>query len=237
MRHDLGGPALLDCHLAQAVLPYRAGPASHGPGTYPGQSEEAWGAQSTFLPRDPPREMLGLRCDSPVSHTTPSVGGSWGHETRPCGAGGRGGDPRPTDPPPSLAQSEIHSRGPKSKAGLRRATFFFASEAPPPPGTCFNFHSSRGGGSPLDPLPPSPRPPPPLPPQLKCTRKPGFWEHFLVMGKNFSAPSAHAIHCVHIAPCVLHIPCFPDYHAPTLVVSVFQLPGPTVATRKTRRRN
>ena len=40
------------------------------------------------------------------------------------------------------------------------------------------------------PLPPGP--PPPLPPQLKCTRKPGFSEHFLVMGKNFSAPSAHA---------------------------------------------
>ena len=31
-------------------------------------------------------------------------------------------------------------------------------------GTCFNFHSGRGGGSPLYPLPP-----PPLPPQLKCT--------------------------------------------------------------------
>ena len=44
-----------------------------------------------------------------------------------------------------------------------------------------------GGGdpSPLDPLPPSPGPPPPLPPQLKCTRKPGFWEHFLVMGNIF----------------------------------------------------
>ena len=28
---------------------------------------------------------------------------------------------------------------------------------PPPPGTCFNFHSGRGGDpSPLDPLPPSP---------------------------------------------------------------------------------
>ena len=92
-----------------------------------------------------------------------------------------------------------------------------------------------GGGTPppLTPSPPSPGPPPPLPPQLKCTRKPGFWEHVLAMGKKFSAPSVHAIHCVHIAPCVLHLPCYPDYHAPTLVVSVFQLPGPTVATRKT----
>ena len=32
-----------------------------------------------------------------------------------------------------------------------------ASVPPPPPGTCFNFHSSRGvDPSPLDPLPPSP---------------------------------------------------------------------------------
>ena len=98
---------------------------------------------------------------------------------------------------------------------------------PPPQGLAVNFNAGRGGG----PFPPGP--PPPLPPQLKCTRKPGFWEHFLVMGKKFSAPSAHAIHCVHIASCVLHIPCFPDYHAPTLVVSVFELPGPTVTTRKT----
>ena len=114
----------------------------------------------------------------------------------------------------------------------------------PPSGRCFDsfrqggvqglaliFIPAGGGGT----LPPGP--PPPLPPQLKCTQKPGFWEHFLVMGKKFSAPSPHAINRVHIAPCVLHIPCFPDYHAPTLVVSVFQLPGPTVATRKTRRRN
>ena len=27
---------------------------------------------------------------------------------------------------------------------------------PPPPGHCFNFHSGRGRGDPLDPLPPSP---------------------------------------------------------------------------------
>ena len=64
----------------------------------------------------------------------------------------------------------------------------------------FILAGGGGGGSPLDPLPPSPGPPPPLPPQLKCTRKPGFWEHFLVKGKFFSAPSAHAMHCVHIAP-------------------------------------
>ena len=50
--------------------------------------------------------------------------------------------------------------------------------SPPPPGICFNFHSGRGGGRP-------PLPPPPFPPQLKCTQKPGFWEHFLVMGKIF----------------------------------------------------
>ena len=83
-----------------------------------------------------------------------------------------------------------------------------APPEPPPQGLALIFIPAGGGDpSPLDPLPPSPGPPPPLPPQLKCTRKPGFWEHFLVMGKTFSAPSAHAIHCVHIAPCVLHLPC------------------------------
>ena len=98
---------------------------------------------------------------------------------------------------------------------------------PPPPGTCFNFHSDRGGD------------PPPSPPPPSAQVHPKTWVlgTFFSHGKKFSAPSAHAIHCVHIAPCVLHIPCFPDYHAPTLVVSVFQLPGPTAATRKTRRRN
>ena len=35
---------------------------------------------------------------------------------------------------------------------------------PPTPGCCFNFHSGRGGGPPLDPLPPSLVPPPPPPP-------------------------------------------------------------------------
>ena len=29
------------------------------------------------------------------------------------------------------------------------------------------------------------------------------------MGKKISAPSAHAIYCVHVAPCVLHVPCAP----------------------------
>ena len=69
-------------------------------------------------------------------------------------------------------------------------------------GLALIFIPAGGGGG------PPPGPPPPLPSQLKCTRKPGFWEHFLVMGKKRSAPSAHAVHCVHIAPCVLHIPCF-----------------------------
>ena len=93
-----------------------------------------------------------------------------------------------------------------------------------------------GGGdpSPLDPLPPSPGPPPP-----SAQVHPKTWGlgTFFSHGEKILAPSAHAIHYVHSAPCVLHLPCFPDYHAPTLVVSVFQLPGPTVATRKTRRRN
>ena len=41
-----------------------------------------------------------------------------------------------------------HAHPPKSPA--------LCPFAPPPPGTCFNFHSGRGGGSPPDPLPPSP---------------------------------------------------------------------------------
>ena len=55
-------------------------------------------------------------------------------------------------------------------------------------GLALIFILAGGGGghpSPLDPVPPSPGAPPPLPPQLKCTRKPGVWEHFSVMGKNF----------------------------------------------------
>ena len=52
---------------------------------------------------------------------------------------------------------------PNGQAGRRT---FLEHPPPPPPGRCFNFHSGRGGGSPLDPLPPSPRPPPPLPPPL-----------------------------------------------------------------------
>ena len=131
------------------------------------------------------------------------------------------------------AATFLNQRGPRKLEGDKLSEVcliylaYMAIPPPPPRGTCFNFHSGRGGGGPLP-----PGPPPPLPPQLKCTRKPGFWEHFLVIGTNFSAPSAHTIHCVHIAPCVLHLPCFPDFHALTLVVSVFQLPGPTVATRK-----
>ena len=52
-------------------------------------------------------------------------------------------------------------------------------------GLALIFIPAGGGAPPPNPLPPSPGPPPPLPPQLKCTRYPGFWEHFLVMGKNF----------------------------------------------------
>ena len=93
-------------------------------------------------------------------------------------------------------------------------------------GLALIFIPAGGDPSPPPPLPPSPGPPPPLPPQLKCTRKPGFWEHFLVVGEIFSAPSAHAIHCVHIASCVLHIPCFPDYpHPPVSFPTPCRSPG------------
>ena len=91
----------------------------------------------------------------------------------------------------------------------------------------------RGGGLPPGPPSPSPGPPPPPSPSAQVHPKNWVLGTFLVMGKKFSAPLAHAIHCVHIAPCVLHILCFPYYHAPTLIVSVFQLPSPTVAMRKT----
>ena len=92
---------------------------------------------------------------------------------------------------------------------------------PPPLGTCFNFHSGRGGGLPPDPLPPSP--------SAQVHPKTWVLGTFFSHGKKFSAP---AIHCADNAPCVLHLPCYPDYHAPTLVVSVFQLPGPTVAPQR-----
>ena len=107
------------------------------------------------------------------------------------------------------------------------------------PGTCFNFHSD-GGASPLDPLPPSPGPPPPLPPSplsSSAAENLGFGNFFWLRGKIFSAPSAHATHCLLIVLCVLCVPCLADYHDPTLVVSVFLLPSPTVATCKTQRRN
>ena len=69
-------------------------------------------------------------------------------------------------------------------------------------GTCFNFHSGKGGDpSPLDPIPPSPGPPPPLPPQLKCTREPGVWEHFLVWEKIFGAFGACHTLCAYCSMC------------------------------------
>ena len=74
--------------------------------------------------------------------------------------------------------------------------------------------AGRGDPSPLDPLSPSPPPP-----SAQVHPKTWVLGTFFSRGKKFLAPSAHAIHRV-------HIPCFSDYHAPTLVVSVFQLPSP-----------
>ena len=81
-----------------------------------------------------------------------------------------------TPPPP----------GPSPVVPRRDFSRTFGFQDPHPPGTCFNFHSGRGGGTPppWTPSPPPLDPLPPLPPQLKCTRKPGFWKHFLVMGKH-----------------------------------------------------
>ena len=65
----------------------------------------------------------------------------------------------------------------------------WTSSAPPPPRTCFNFHSGRGGGG-APPWTPSP-PPPSAQVHLKTWVLGTFFSH----GKKFSAPSAHAIHC------------------------------------------
>ena len=51
------------------------------------------------------------------------------------------------------------------------------------------------------------------------------------MGKKFPVPSVHAVYIL-LRVCSIYLPCFPDYHAPPLVVSVFQLPGPTVPRAK-----
>ena len=42
----------------------------------------------------------------------------------------------------------------------------------------------------------------------------------------------YAIHCVHIAPCVLHIPCFPDYHAQRSMSVYFSPPVPPLPRAK-----
>ena len=69
----------------------------------------------------------------------------------------------------------LSSRRPQAELGGGAPSF-----GDPPPGALI-FIPAGGGGHP--PLTPSPLPP--LPPQLKCTQKSGFWEHFLVMGNNF----------------------------------------------------
>ena len=61
---------------------------------------------------------------------------------------------------------------PRGMGGGLALIFIPAGGRPPSPG-------------PPPPFPSTPSPPPPRPPLLKCTRKPGFWEHFLVTGNNF----------------------------------------------------
>ena len=84
------------------------------------------------------------------------------------------------------------------------------------------FSFRKGGGG--DPPPWTPYPPPPPPPSAQVHLKTWVLGTYFSHVKKISAPLAHAIYCVRVAPCVLHIPCLADHHAPTLVVSVFPLP-------------
>ena len=111
--------------------------------------------------------------------------------------------PQPPPPPPHAPDVEV-----APTAGDLRPTVSWGGGGA---GTCFNFHSDGGGTPPpwtpspppLDPLPPSP-PPPSAQVQLKTW---GLGTFFGDVGKNFSAPSAHATHCLLIILCVLCVPC------------------------------
>ena len=92
----------------------------------------------------------------------------------------------------NVALFRVNTDGPRLKVAVRgaasadtpnRTKAATSGGAPPPPGTCFNFHSGRRGG----PLPPGPPPPlpwtpsPPPPPPLKQVPAPpppfatGIW--------------------------------------------------------------
>ena len=81
-----------------------------------------------------------------------------------------------------------------------------------------------GGGA----LPPAPPPPPPSAQVHPKTRVLGTCFSY---GKFFFG-ACHTL-CTYCSMCAPYT-LFPDYHAPTLVVSVFQLPSPTVVTRNTK---
>ena len=105
-----------------------------------------------------------------------------------------------------------------------------APSAPPPPqGLALIFiPTGGGGGGAWTPSPP--------PPSAQVQLKTWVLGTFFGDGEKISR-RLRRTHCLLIVLCVLCVPCLADYHDPTLVVSVFLLPSPTVAARKTQRRN
>ena len=134
-------------------------------------------------------------------------------ELRGRGGGGPGGAP-----PPCRKENQGKSLGERGQ--------------PPPPLKRF---PASGGSNARPPEPPAAqtifRPPLVLRGHLLDIPENLVWELFFFShGKKLSAPSAHAIYCVRVAPCVLHMPCAPC--APWLE---YDLCAVAAEFRKTRR--
>ena len=108
----------------------------------------------------------------------------------------------------------LYGEGSKGWGGLGHT--LTDTPLPLPPGTCFNFHSGRGGGG--------------APPSAQVHLKIWVLGPFFSRGKNFSVPLAHAIYCVRVAPGVLHMPC-----APCAPWAEYDLCAMAAEFRKTRR--
>ena len=140
-QRNWGGPALLDCHLAQLVLPYQLGPASHSMETSLGQLEGSRGAQSISLPwtiqgkfpvcgATPVLAKAAVRAQHLAGPSWIPKGGGGSPPTQPPGAGkeGKQSEPQclcPREPPP---------------ATLRHPSIHPSTWTPPPP-----LKSSPGG--------------------------------------------------------------------------------------------
>ena len=85
------------------------------------------------------------------------------------------------------------------------------SHPPPPKGICVTFHSTGGGGVPLDPL------------RSKSAETLRSGNFFSDPKKFFSASAAHS-ECVFIVPCVPDVHCSADSHGPALIICVFRSP-------------